>query len=168
MHVFQRFELFCRGLISFNGKRGLQNAQYATRYYAKRKDALPSSISDDRFLTPFWRGRSLIMKTKSMNSIVLLSMAFAVMPAIAADLRAGNTTFVQAQGKTMQMANPFTKPDALKNENTGIEHFGNLSSQPWTQIVGWHNGQPASMRDEKSQEPKLHLIWFGADPQTYN
>lgn len=102
------------------------------------------------------------MKTKS---IILLSALCAAIPALALDSTTGSSVLVQPPGKSLQVANPFAKTKVSdSNRKTEIDRVGGISSQPWSQIVGWHNGEPASLMDAKVHEPKLHLLWFGAEP----
>jgi hypothetical protein len=102
------------------------------------------------------------MKTKSL---ILVSALCAAMPAMALDSTPGNAILVQPQSKSLHVANPFAKTKASDNKSkAGIDRVGEMSSQPWSQIVGWHNGEPATLMDAKVHEPRLHLLWFGAEP----
>jgi len=62
-----------------------------------------------------------------------------------------------------QFVNPFLPAKAVNSDR--IERYGQMSSQPWSQIVS-HNDEEGSMyTDAITHEPKIHLFWIGAEPQ---
>jgi hypothetical protein len=65
--------------------------------------------------------------------------------------------------KMLHLANPFTPAKA--EDKSKIERYGGMSSRPWTQIVGWHPGEPAAFTDGKTHVAELPLLWIGAKPQ---
>ncbi len=74
-----------------------------------------------------------------------------------------NAATVQAPKAKWQFANPFAPVKAV--EKVRIYRVGNISSRPWTQIVGWHPGVPSSFTDRITHGSGLPLLWFGAEPQ---
>jgi hypothetical protein len=58
---------------------------------------------------------------------------------------------------------PLTPPAQTMEDKNKIEHYGNMSSQPWTKIAGWHPGA-SQFPDAKTHESKLILIWIGHEP----
>jgi hypothetical protein len=55
----------------------------------------------------------------------------------------------------------FSRPNSqsASAEKYKIERQGNLSSRPWTEIVGWHPGAPMSAFDDAEiHESQLRLI----------
>ena len=93
-------------------------------------------------------------------------MAFALCAATqAVAVDQSNDAFASAniQKKTLHVVNPFAETKA--GDKDKIERFGEMSSQPWTQTVGWHPGEPSAFMDAKIHEPKLQLFWIGAEPQ---
>jgi len=57
----------------------------------------------------------------------------------------------------LQVTTPWSGPVTKKTGK--IERFGNMSSRPWTKIVGWHPGAPSwTYEDGENQEPQLQVI----------
>jgi hypothetical protein len=69
-----------------------------------------------------------------------------------------------ASSKTLEinlhvlMLNPPAQP------RVKIERVGNMSSRPWTQIVGWHPGT-SGFPDAETHESKLYLVSVGSGPR---
>jgi hypothetical protein len=53
----------------------------------------------------------------------------------------------------------------VAQKNVRIERMGNMSSRPWTEIVGWHPGQ-SQFPDAENRQPQLTLlsVSFGPHP----
>jgi len=57
----------------------------------------------------------------------------------------------------IQVTTPWSGPASKKTGK--IERFGNMSSRPWTQIVGWHPGAPSwSYEDGEIHEPQFQVV----------
>src|SRR5882724_5967721 len=67
-----------------------------------------------------------------------------------------------AEGK-IQVFTPLTPQAQTKEAKNKIERYGNMSSQPWTQTVGWHPGA-SEFPDTDMHESKLNVIWTGHEP----
>ena len=52
----------------------------------------------------------------------------------------------------------------VKQENTTIDRVGGVSSRPWTQTVGWHNGQSTAWNPD-THEAQFCVLSFGAEPR---
>ena len=63
----------------------------------------------------------------------------------------------------IQVFTPLTTPAQTTEVKNKIEHYGNMSSQPWTKIMGWHPGA-SQFSDAETHESKLTLIWIGHEP----
>lgn len=113
------------------------------------------------------------MKTKT---IILAFTLGAATQALAADPSAAtsstiksasasaNAVTVNVPKKTWHVANPFAPVKAGGKKY--IDRIGNLSSRPWTQIVGWHSGEPSSFMDAKNNVGEgWPLFWFGSEPE---
>jgi len=50
----------------------------------------------------------------------------------------------------------------VKKEQTTIDRVGGVSSRPWVQIVGWHNGQSTAWNPD-THEAQFNLVSFGRD-----
>jgi len=99
------------------------------------------------------------MKTK----ITSLAIALATLSSVAL---AQQTPTLSAASKPVErlrihISTPLNQP-AVK-EQTPIYRVGNVSSRPWTKIVGWHNGTPTSWNAE-AHEAQFCLLSFGAEP----
>ena len=64
--------------------------------------------------------------------------------------------------KKLHLFTPLT-PSTITEPKDKIERYGNMSSQPWAQIVGWHPGT-SQFPDADTHESKLDLIWIGHEP----
>jgi hypothetical protein len=73
-----------------------------------------------------------------------------------------STAFNTTAKKNISLLNP---PPQTTEDKNKIERYGNMSSQPWTKIVGWHPGTPMSAFDDAEvHEPQLNLAWIGNEP----
>jgi hypothetical protein len=107
------------------------------------------------------------MKTKT--AIAVIAFAGALQLALAQPTNqtmSANTTAAKNQKPPatatfekhkFQIITPFSKLTLKKPER--IEHYGNMSSRPWSQIAGWHPGE-SQFPTAENQEPKLVLIQF--------
>jgi hypothetical protein len=100
------------------------------------------------------------MKTK----VALLAIAMATIQSVALAQQtpklSATSRVIDAQNirvNTPLNANPLT----AKNPDTHIDRVGNMSSRPWTQIVGWQNG--SSSWNPDTHEAGLCLVSFGTD-----
>jgi hypothetical protein len=98
------------------------------------------------------------MKTK----VTLLAIAVAMLESVAL---AQQTPKMSAAVKTteqpkVQVTTPLDWSRPVLNQPTVINRVGNVSSRPWMQIVGWHNGAPFSA-DCVTHEPQFSLLSFG-------
>jgi hypothetical protein len=56
---------------------------------------------------------------------------------------------------------------ALPTQSDQIHRYGNISSRPWAQTVGWNAGVPSWREDEDDNMPGsgLSLFWIGHEPE---
>ncbi|MDR3456511.1 MAG: hypothetical protein P4N60_03635 [Verrucomicrobiae bacterium] len=82
-----------------------------------------------------------------MKTIVtLLALAVATLQTVAwaqqqPNLSAAST---QVEKPKIKAFTPLDVNQPVTKEQTPINRVGNVSSRPWTQIVGWHNGAATS------------------------
>jgi hypothetical protein len=101
------------------------------------------------------------MKTK----VTLLAIALATLQSVALaqqtpDL-SGSTPAVDQ--KKIHVTTPLSAPPVNPFKvpvQTEINRVGNVSSRPWTEIVGWHNGQSVSWNGE-DHEPQFCVLSLG-------
>jgi hypothetical protein len=55
---------------------------------------------------------------------------------------------------------PWLNSQSTSAEKNKIERYGNMSSQPWTEIVGWHPGT-SQFPDAENYESQLILFQTG-------
>jgi len=96
----------------------------------------------------------------------MIITAFAICAAtqvMAADPSASTSKPEFTQKKTTtQFANPFAPAKAAGSDK--IERYGQMSSQPWSQIASHHEDESSMYTDAITHEPKIHLFWIGAEP----
>jgi hypothetical protein len=98
------------------------------------------------------------MKTK----VTLLAIALATLESVAL---AQQTPKMSAASKAVekpkvQVTTPLDWSQPAVNQPAYINRVGNVSSRPWTQIVGWHNGAPFPA-DCATHEPQFSLLSVG-------
>lgn len=77
---------------------------------------------------------------------------------------AAKTVAVKIEKTAVHVPKPFaTTPGEDKTKVTRVE---NMSSRPWTEIVGWRQVQFASDAD-RYHEPQFTLLWIGNEPQPW-
>jgi hypothetical protein len=107
------------------------------------------------------------MKTKTATAVIAFAGVFQLALAqptnqpMSANATAGKSQTPPAtatfEKHEFQVITPFSK-FTLKKPGE-IEHYGNLSSRPWPQIVGWHPGE-SQFPTAENQEPQLVLVQF--------
>jgi hypothetical protein len=98
------------------------------------------------------------MKTK----VTLLAIALATLASVAL---AQQTPKMSVANKAvekpgLQVTTPLDWSQPVVNQPTTINRVGNISSRPWSQIVGWHNGAPFTT-DCVTHEPQFCLLSVG-------
>jgi hypothetical protein len=95
---------------------------------------------------------------------------FFVAVALGAAARAANEApstntwdFVTIQTNLLQRTEPLARSAVI--DKYRIERDGNLSSRPWTEIVGWHPGSPSGFLNARPEDTGWPLLWFGAAPR---
>ena len=99
------------------------------------------------------------MKTK----VTLLAIALATLSSVALAQQTPtlSATSKPAERQRVHVVTPLNPP--VVTEQTTIDRVGNASSQPWTKIVGWHNGTSTSWNPD-THEAQFCLLSFGAPP----
>jgi hypothetical protein len=104
------------------------------------------------------------MKTKTFIMVFALCAAA---KAMALDQTSGestsDSTSAKLQTRNLHITNPFAQPKV--NDLDKTYRAEGISSRPWTQIVGWHPGDPPPCVDPKNHESQMRLIWFGVEPE---
>jgi hypothetical protein len=98
---------------------------------------------------------------KTYGTLLAIGM-LAVLQVTAAPRPEDSSANMTAEGK-IQVFTPLTASAQTPEDKNKIERYGNMSSQPWTQIVGWHPGT-SQFPDAETHESKLTLIWIGHEP----
>ena len=98
------------------------------------------------------------MKTK----VTLLALAVATLQTIAlAQQIPSMATTTKVDKAKIQVSTPLNLLNQpLKKEQPTIDRVGGMSSRPWTQIVGWHNGQSTSWNPD-THEADFCLLSLG-------
>jgi hypothetical protein len=89
--------------------------------------------------------------------------SLAVFQATAAPQARDSSTSDMTVERKIQVFTPLTPSVQTTEDKNKIERYGNMSSQPWTEIVGWHPGT-TQFPDADTHESKLNLIWIGHEP----
>ena len=97
------------------------------------------------------------MKTK----VTLLAIALATLESVAWAQQTPKMSAAKAVEKPkVQVTTPLDWSQPVVNQPAYINRAGNVSSRPWTQIVGWHNGAPFNT-DCVTHEPQFCLLSVG-------
>ena len=97
------------------------------------------------------------------RNVITLACALGVfMPVLAQDPPHTPFASVKEHKTVVHVVKPLAPANA---EKTKIERVGNVSSRPWTQIVGWNQGTQFASDAERYHEPRFNLFWLGNEPQ---
>jgi hypothetical protein len=98
------------------------------------------------------------MKTK----VTLLAMALATLQSVVwaqPTPHLSSSTPAIDQHK-IHVTTPLSGPPVKAPATTDINRLGNVSSRPWAQIVGWHNGRSVAWNGE-DHETQFCLLSLG-------
>jgi hypothetical protein len=99
---------------------------------------------------------------KTYGTLLAIGL-LAVFQAAAAQQSENSSTSEMTAERKIQVFTPLTPPPQTTEDRNKIERYGNMSSQPWTQIAGRHSGVLQSA-DGDMHEANLTLIWIGHEP----
>jgi hypothetical protein len=98
------------------------------------------------------------MKTKVALMVLAVAAIQTVALAQQTPTMAVATTKVD---KKIEVSSPLLKvTQPVKKENATIDRVGGVSSRPWTQTVGWHNGQSTEWNAD-THEAQLCVLSIG-------
>jgi hypothetical protein len=98
---------------------------------------------------------------KTYGTLLAIGM-LAVFHAAAAPEPENTSTSGMTVERKIQVFTPLTPPPQTTEDKNKIERYGNMSSQPWTQIAGRNSG--VSQFDGDMHGANLNLIWIGHEP----
>jgi hypothetical protein len=98
------------------------------------------------------------MKTK----VTFLAIALATFQSVALAQQTPNLSATRPEfaQKPVHFTTPFSPLPVKVPGQAEINRVGSVSSRPWTQIVGWHNGRSISWNGE-DHEPQLFVLSVG-------
>ncbi|HEX3889710.1 MAG TPA: hypothetical protein VHX90_02575 [Verrucomicrobiae bacterium] len=89
--------------------------------------------------------------------------SLAVFQTVAAPQAGNSSASEMTAEKKIQVFTPLTPPPQTTEDKNKIERYGNMSSQPWTQIAGGHPAV-SQFADGNMHGANLNLIWIGHEP----